>query len=399
MAKDDRPRCQHGHLSDNHPNCFRDASAESNLEREYSQNNAVITTRSPNIDTLEKALEHAEVDMKIWNVERYVANSWEVTVSKKGTDTGKPETYTNFQIKIWLKRKAPVESALDLVVKRLEHRPVKSTGKFIKPSGNVMLEISLFDAHFGKLCWEPESGDDYDLKIAEEVYRNGVSELIGKTKHYDIEKILFPIGNDFFHINSPDNKTPLHQNPLDVDSRLPKIFEAGFMAVVNAIDKCLAVAPVKMIWIPGNHDPETSYYLSCVLKAYYRGRKDVEIDNSPAARKYIQYGVNCLMFTHYPTIKQKGGLPLIMAGEEPEMWGKSLHREIHTGHYHIAREVDYFAADTFGPVRVRILPSMTGTDLWHYKHGFVKTVKAAEAYLWHKTNGYEAHFSTATVKI
>jgi len=160
---------------------------------------------------------------------------------------------------------------------------------------------------------------------------------------------------------------------------------------------CAQIAPVKILWIPGNHDPETSYYLCHTLKSYFRSNPNISVDVGPASRKYILYGINCLMFTHSPKIKSKTGLPLIMAGEQPEMWAKSKHREIHTGHYHIAREIDYFAADTYGPVRVRVLPSLTGTDAWHYEHGFVNTAKAAEAYLWNKTDGYEGHFSTRTI--
>ncbi len=393
-----RPLCdEHDQTIDLHPNCFKNELTQTKTEKNFSGDRLIITTRSANIKTLEESLKFNKVDLKKWNVERHITNSWEVTLGKNKTGTGKPETYTNFQVKVDLKLKKPLETALESVVKRLEKHKLVPTKKLPKPSGDCMLEISLFDAHFGKLCWEPESGDNYDLKIAEKVYLEAVSELLAKTKHYNIEKIVFPIGNDFFHINSPDNKTPASGNPLTVDGRLPKVFEAGIMATVKAIDKCLSVAPVEVLWIPGNHDPETSYYLAKVIEAHYNNVKQVKVDASPKGRKYILYGVNALMFTHSPKISgtKKGGLALIMAGEEPEMWAKSKHREIHTGHFHTAQEIDYFSADTYGPVRVRVLPSLSGTDMWHYEQGYVKTLKAAEAYLWHKTNGYEAHFSTS----
>jgi hypothetical protein len=388
--------CEHHQKEDKHPACFRETGkiSDTGIEQDYGLNTGIITTRSANITTVDKALECSKVDLNIWEVERYVINSWEVTMSKKSTSTDKPETYTNYQVKVWLKRKKPVEKAIETVEKRLRTHKTVFPKRLNKNTGKYMLEVSLFDAHFGKLCWEQETGDNFDLKIAEKIYQEAVEDLIAKTKGWDIESIIFPVGNDFFHINSPDNVTPTNKNPLDVDDRLPKVFETGFMATVKAIDYCLGVAPVDVYWIPGNHDPETSYYLCRILKEHYRKSKDVDVDISPKTRKYVQYGVVCLMFAHSPKINQKAGLPLIMAAEQPEMWGKAKHREIHTGHYHKATEIQFVAGDTYGPVRVRVLPSLTGTDLWHYEQGYVKTMRAAEAYLWHKERGYEGHFST-----
>jgi len=382
-----RPRCEHGCTEDQHPNCFRinehDQTKDS-IRKEYSSNAGTITTTSAKIDSLERAVEYAKIDLSIWNIKRHIINSWEVTISKRGTDTGKPETYTNFQVKIWLERKKPQETALENLCKRLEQQRINGRKpakvKRLTLKGDYMLEVSLFDMHFGKLAWAEESGENYDLKIAEGVFLNAISELIAKTKHYPIEKIIFPTGNDFFHVNGPDNVTPTNKNPLQVDNRLPKIFETGFLAMIQAIEACAEIAPVEIIYVPSNHDPQTSFFLCHTLRSYFHNNPNVIVDVSPKHRKYIQYGVNALMFTHSPNIKSKSGLPLIMAAEEPEIWATSKHREIHTGHFHIAREIDYFAADTHGPVRIRVIPSLTGTDSWHYEMGFVKTARAAEAY-------------------
>ena len=47
--------------------------------------------------------------------------------------------------------------------------------------------------------------------------------------------------------------------------------------------------------------------------------------------------------------------------------------------------------DTYGGVTVSVLPSLSGTDSWHYKKGYVKNNRAAEAYLWHHDDGYAGH--------
>jgi len=82
-----------------------------------------------------------------------------------------------------------------------------------------------------------------------------------------------------------------------------------------------------------------------------------------------------------------------MASEAPDAWAKSKHREIHVGHFHKRKQTQYLAGDTFGGVTVRVLPSLSGTDAWHFSKGYVKGLRAAEAYLWSKRGGYTGHLS------
>jgi hypothetical protein len=59
------------------------------------------------------------------------------------------------------------------------------------------------------------------------------------------------------------------------------------------------------------------------------------------------------------------------------------------------KETRHVSADTFGSVRVRVLPSLSGTDAWHYRKGYVGSMRAAEAYLWSYDDGYAGHFSAS----
>jgi len=370
---------------------------ESEITQEYDGNTGIITTKSLRIKTLEQALAEASVDMAIWEVDRYIINSWEVTMGKKNTNTERPETYTNWQVKAWLKRKIkiPLEIAIDAIEERM--KTYAPTFPKIKRQTNKkernLLEISLFDLHFGKLAWIAEVGHDYDVEIAEKYYINAVRDLLDRTKQYPIEKILFPIGQDFFHVNNPKGITPKGSNPLDVDGRLAKVFEAGEMAILNAIEYCRAVAPVKIIWIPGNHDPETSYYLLRVLNGIFKTAKDVEVDTDPKMRKYESYGINLIGYTHGDEEPVKE-LPRIMADEVPELWATSKFREIHIGHIHKKKEINFVSADSFGSTTVRVLPSLTGTDAWHYMKGYVKVDRAAQSFLWNYKYGLIGTFLT-----
>jgi len=365
------------------------------LETKLSDDRQEIVSKSRRIKTLEQALEAAQVDRKIWAVSRHVINKWEV--GAKGND-GEMVVEALWQVKVWLSRKAPkiITDAIDSLFQGYKtFRPVAgfaniSKGKRKKDS--LLLEFALHDAHFGKLCWGKETGTDYDTKLARIIYENAIIDLVNRVKGQKIEKVLLPIGGDFFHANNWI-KTTANGTLLDLDTRMPKIFEAGCTAVINSINILTQLAPVEILWIPGNHDQETSWYLSKILQAWYRNVDSVSVDTSPKFRKYYQYGTCLLGYTHGDEEKHDQ-LPNIMAAEVPDMWSKTTHRHWRLGHLHKKRQFRYNAADTYGGVTVTTLPSLSGTDAWHYRKGYVHNKRCAEAYLWSREEGYVGHFST-----
>lgn len=374
---------------------------EPKYEQTVGKDKCTVESVSDRIKTVEDALEYGKVDVAIWEVERFVINSWEVSmkldhgVDKDGNK--KPQTTvtkTLWQIKVWLTRKVGqfISDAADLLTARMQKcSPKFPTIKRTRLPRPHLLEVSLFDAHFGKLAWAAETGESYDLKIAKRVYTEAVTDLLRMSNGFNIDKCLFPVGQDFFHINNANNTTA-RGTPQSTDGRLAKIFDVGCQAVIEAVNNCLAVAPVEVIWVPGNHDPETSWYLTQFLKAYYRNNKDVIIDNEPKTRKYRAYGVGLIGFAHGDREKHSS-LPNIMAAEVPKLWAESKCRHWHLGHYHKRAESIHNAADTYNGVEVRTLPSLSGADAWHYQEGYVKNPRAAEAYLWCQRNGYVAHFN------
>jgi hypothetical protein len=266
-----------------------------NVKKTYKKNSAEIEVNSFTCHTLEQALDIANVDLANWEVDRYTINSWNATmkiktqvdidIDDKPIYEDIPTTKTNWQVKAWLKPKIvqPLEIAIKRLIRTLPKHKPQYAKKIGDPKGDYLLEVSLNDVHWGMHAWRLETQNDWDLKISDLFYKKAIEQLIGSTRQYNkIGRILYPIGQDFFHINNPQNTTPRNSNMLDVDNRLAKIFETGKLAVIKAIDFCLGVAPVDILWVPGNHDPETSYYLLQVLSAHYRDCKDVNVDLSPA---------------------------------------------------------------------------------------------------------------------
>jgi hypothetical protein len=368
------------------------------IQKVLDNDNLHLVINSLTISTIEEALLVADVDLGMWAIKGSRVNSWQVHVRDADDQI---VAKTNYQVSIDLipRIKKPVDIALSNMIDRLlkSNTKAKAAPRAIKKSDDShMLEIALYDAHFGKLAWAKETRqEDYDTKIAESIYVNACEEIISHATSHKIDKIVFPIGQDFFHINNPEGMTPQGKHQLDMDTRMPKIFEAGMMAVFKAVEMCLEVAPTELIWVPGNHDPETSYFLMRVIKAFYEGRgeKFLSVDLSPTHRKAIVYGNSFLAFAHGQSEKINK-LPNLMMVEWPEQMARARFKEWHIGHIHKKDEEKYFPVQTVAGVLIRRIPALSAIDAWHYKFGFVDAVRAAEGFLWSKDRGVVNHITS-----
>jgi hypothetical protein len=87
-----------------------------------------------------------------------------------------------------------------------------------------------------------------------------------------------------------------------------------------------------------------------------------------------------LMWTHGDEGRRLD-YPLLMATEQPEMFGETKYREAHTGDKHQTRVEEVHG------VRVRILPSLAEVDEWHHRKTFTGSLLSAEAFVWNRDDG------------
>lgn len=355
------------------------------------------------VRTYEDAVRAAEVDLTMWRVKSWEATAWTVAMRvRRGQDPAtklfRPDQSIQTQqhgVRLSLERILPrhLNDATDAVFARLAKHapkyppPPKARGGSGEPFLGV---VGLFDAHFGKLCWGAETGAAYDLRIAERVYANAVEDMLAETAARPVAQWVLPIGNDFYHIDNSRNTT-YAGTPQDVDGRYAKVIEAGEMAVVTAIEQLAATAPVRVVWVPGNHDPTTSYHLARTVAAWFRRCDRVAVDYSPSPRKYVAWHRVLLGLTH-GNEEKKESLPSLMATEQPDAWAAAKAcREWLVGHDHRARQWVTKATDTYEGTVVRVLRAITGTDSWHHRKGFVGTTPAGEIYWYGRDRGYAGH--------
>lgn len=375
---------------------------EDHLESNMDENNAIFYNKfDENTNVFEGEIEDARytddelyekfnLNPNQWQIERITHNSWETPI--KNDETGEVDPHINKQTKVIFK-KIVSDITLDIIKEQYKLMPKKyepiSRKVHEKPH---MYEIAIADHHFAKLAWDMETGESYDIKIAKKYYVDAILDLLSRASHLNIEKILMPIGNDLFNFDGIRNETTAG-TPQDSDSRWTKVFRVVSETMIEVIDICRNVADVDVVIVPGNHDRASCFYLGEFLSAWYRLDKNVNINNDPTLRKYYSYGKTLIGLSHGNEEKH-ANLPLLMAREAKELWGFCDFYEYQIGHWHRKKMTEYVSGDVYNGVQVRVLPSLTGTDAWHYSKGYVKGVKSAIGIVYDKSEGCIGEFIT-----
>lgn len=254
----------------------------------------------------------------------------------------------------------------------------KQSAPFQDGDDGVAYEISLPDIHYGKLT-------ELSMDAVEEQFMSTVYNLVDKAKGLNIEKFILPIGND--GMNSEGMRLTTTKGTFQHDAvGWRESFQGYCNLMTKAIDFLKTKAPVHVIVVSGNHDFERMFYAGDVIKGWYRNDKNVVVDNSMESRKYVEYGVNMLMYTHGDKEKPSE-MPLIMATEQPEMFARCPVREVHCGHLHKEMVNEYRG------IKVRFIPSICANDDWHRTMGY-SALRTGQAYIWSKTNGLEGYLQT-----
>ncbi len=381
-----------------------------NLKYLEDCNNATIEWKSgsnypaDHVKTLDELLKITKVDLNIWKVKDYTVNKWDVTaiIDKVA------KTFQNFQVKARLEK--DVQSFRE---KQIGELFIDMTKKYEPPvydwqpetpkkhqKENNLLEISIFDLHIGKLAWGGETFENYDTKIARQRFLYAVESLLHRASGFEYSRILFPVGSDFFNSDTIYNTTT-KGTQQDEDLRWQKTFDVGTRLLVDGINMLKQTGvPIDIIVIPGNHDYERSYYMGKFLSAWFNNDPQVSVDTHASPRKYYRFGNVLLGLTHGSEEKESS-LPMIMATDIPSkpLWSETKFHEWHVGHIHRKRNVKYEINksrelnEDLG-VTVRYLSSLTGTEEWHHKKGFVGSIKAADAFIWNDIYGLVANLNT-----
>ena len=260
----------------------------------------------------------------------------------------------------------------------IEKYPRPKVYKHSNCNDGFLLEIPIEDVHFGKLSLSEDVAEPYNFNLAKERFGYVIDDVIQSVEGMNIEKIVFPIGSDYFHTDNVNSSTTSGTRQ-DTDLSPQLIFKYGLECLIENIIKLKKIAPVEVFCINGNHDFLSSYHAICSLQCYFHNDENVIVNTDTSPRKYIEFG-NCLIgFSHGNQEKKR--IDGLMQIEAREAWGRTKYHEFHCGHLHSeqTREAN--------GVIIRNLSSFTGTDIWHHNSGYVGAIKKCMSFLWDKNKG------------
>lgn len=203
---------------------------------------------------------------------------------------------------------------------------------------DLMACYPIGDAHIGMLSWGTETGEDWDLRIAEQTQCAAMRALVDSAPPAKFATIV-NLG-DWLHYDSMAAVTPASGHNLDADSRYGKVIRVAIAVMRTCIDAALRKhTAVRVINAIGNHDETGALWLAQALAAAYEREPRVTVDTSPAVYNYFEHG-RCLVGIHHGHKTRVERLPGVMAADQPEAWGRTRHRYWWLGHVHHQRVIE-----------------------------------------------------------
>jgi hypothetical protein len=352
---------------------------------EINGDNWTISLPKTRICTLDQLVEHCEIDLQVWEVERFVCNKWEVGAKVNDKLVAEPL----FQVKAWLKQKRHIVDARAeieaLKAEAKKHMFVPKPVIYTTQDSDNLLELLIPDLHAAKLAYSKETGfQNYDTGIAIETYDRAIDKLIQRASRANISRIVLGVGNDVLQADNVQGTT-FGGTKVDVDSRYRKSYKEVRIMFCRNIEKLRMIAPVDVKPIPGNHDTLSTFTLGDSLECKFDGYPDVFVDNQPIPHKLVAWGKVLLALMHGDKGKQ-ADYGIWLATTYPEQFAAALFREIHVGHKHTVS-----LAEKFG-IRVRGFGALCPPDEWHANNLFTGNLRIAEGLVWNKHEGLTNHF-------
>lgn len=205
-------------------------------------------------------------------------------------------------------------------------KPPKKYGKDVIPW------FQIGDAHIGMLAHEAETGQNFDLKIAERELCAAMSILIDESPSYE-RCVIHDLG-DASHYENFAGVTDASGHLLDYDGRYPKMIRTYSRVMRTIIEKALGKFKyVDVIINQGNHSRTNDIWMAELLQvAYGHSRRVHVLDNSNV---FIPYRMgNTFVMTHHSDKCKPKDLAHVMATDFHQDWGESQYRYIDIGHIH-----------------------------------------------------------------
>lgn len=239
----------------------------------------------------------------------------------------------------WVKTKIDPEREVEMIKEFIEGisselpraEAVEAPGLSLRQERHLNL-FPITDYHLGMLAWGEETGDDWDMKIAEALVIKWLQRAIASAPQAGTA-VLANIG-DFMHWDGLSAVTPASQHVLDADSRYPKLVRVAVRIIRKMIQMLLETHDkVHVIMAEGNHDESGSVWLRETLPIIYEKEPRITFDQNPDPYYCYEFGKVALGFHHGHKANFKR-VESAMLGKFRAIFGRTEYFYCHTGHLH-----------------------------------------------------------------
>ena len=255
---------------------------------------------------------------------------------------------------------------------------------------NLASLLTITDFHLGMKAWKDSDGEDWDLKIARNVFLNSIHDMLNASPKSGTG-ILNQLG-DFLHWDGLVQVTPTAGHHLTGDDRYSKLVELSISVMTEAVHLMLKkFGKVVVVQAEGNHDLASSVWMRKFIKHRFEDEPRVEVIDNEFPYYAYQHGDIMLGFHHGHKMKM-AQLQKLFASEPRfrKMWGDSNHAYIHCGHLHHERLLDDAGAT------IEQHPTLAARDNYSSSNGYVSQ-RGAKVITYDKSEG-EVHRVTVRPK-
>jgi hypothetical protein len=218
------------------------------------------------------------------------------------------------------------------------------------------------DVHLGMQAWKRETGEDYSTTIAADRLKAWIGKAIAASPASHTAIILD--NGDLTHADDTQNVTPTSKHALDVDTRHFKTMDVAVEALAFTVTAALEKHQRVIVRIlPGNHNRES--YIVCLfaLAERFRDNPRVTVQKEPGEFFCYAFG-KVLIAAHHGDKAKADRMVHFLADEYAELWGRTRHRYLFTGHLHHHKSQD------IGGVQWEQLRAVTARDAYAMSHAY-----------------------------
>lgn len=283
-------------------------------------------------------------------------------------------------VKANLKQEAYNEALREAVASFIEEIP-----KLEAPEGpreystDVIPWIQIGDAHIGMLAHAAETGENFDLKIAERELCAAIGMLIDEMPA--CERVVINDLGDATHYDNFSGTTAASGHALDYDGRFPKMLRVYSRTMRFIVDKALTKAQtVDVIINQGNHSRINDFWMRELLEVAYGHTGRVNVLNNDSV--FIPYRMgNTLVMVHHSDKCRPQDLVGVLTSDFRKDFGETEHHYIDIGHVH-----HHFVSKEHPSVIIESWNHLAASDKWAHDAGY-RSRKAITCVLRSKTFG------------